>query len=165
MTDALKRWQTGRVQLYLRVKHPGIDPADLTHEFGLQPEHAVQAGAAVSDTGLRKLHTESYWLAALPTQSLQELTAWTKQVSSLPQQSIAVNLRSLRLSHATGIDGMQILIWLRTLEAQRDLIQRINSEGGSVTVVVQRPDRDVPFNLSPHLAQRLAELEIALEID
>jgi hypothetical protein len=60
---------------------------------------------------------------------------------------------------------MQVVHWLRAFDSQRDFIRRINDEGGSVTVVLQRPDRDVPFNLTPELSRRLAEIEVALEID
>jgi hypothetical protein len=154
------------LQLFLRVKHPGIDPADISRELNVEPEYANRAGASVSERGVKRLYSESYWLASLPVRSIQELASWASSSGLKPSApSTAAQLSSLRSAHATGVHGMQILLWLKTLEARASFLKRLNDEGGSITLVVQRPDRDAPFVVSPAVSQRLAQLEIGLEIE
>ena len=155
------------LQLFLRVKHPGIDPDEISRTFDLHPEYANKAGVTVTASGVKKLYSESYWLASLPLRSIQEIALQISQKEpfSPTADSLSTRLRSLRLGHETGIAGMQVIFSLRTLDAQSGFIKRIIGEGGSVTLVLQRADRDVPFSVSPLLSRRLADLEIGLEID
>ena len=55
-------------QLSLRIKHPSMDPADISKELGIEPEHSFRAGQprhSKSGVAPATVHTESYWLAAL----------------------------------------------------------------------------------------------------
>ncbi|HYM36188.1 MAG TPA: hypothetical protein VET48_12365, partial [Steroidobacteraceae bacterium] len=54
-----------RVEMFLRIKHPSIDPQEITEVLGLQPEHATKAGLETSAKGVKRLFSESYWLAHL----------------------------------------------------------------------------------------------------
>ena len=163
MNSPAQRWQTSSIQLYLRVRHPSMDSSEISSALDLTPDHAVNAGAATSATGVRKLHSESYWLASLPTLSISELIGQTRQTTHGAPPRVHANFS--RPSEAVSVAALQILLWLRKFEACRAFIDRVNAELGTVTLVVQRPDRDVPLNLSPTVCGRLAELGVVLEID
>jgi hypothetical protein len=52
-------------QLYLRIRHPSMDPAALSRDFKIEAEHAYRAGdprpKTRSGTTPRSVHSESYW--------------------------------------------------------------------------------------------------------
>jgi hypothetical protein len=55
-------------QLSLRIKHPSMDPADISKELGIEPEHSFRAGQprhSKSGLGAAAVHASSYWLAPL----------------------------------------------------------------------------------------------------
>jgi len=149
-------------QLFLRIKHPALDPDVVTEAIGLQPEHAVKAGRSVSRSGVERLHSESYWIASLRTLS-DEDTEPSDPLLARMTLSQAQSLMKRFLADASGCDSF-ILLWLRRLGEQQALLKRINDEGGSVTLVIQRADHDRPVSVRQSL-QRLAELGIGLEID
>jgi hypothetical protein len=52
----------------LRIRHPNIDPAEITQMLGFEPQHTWRAGdARRSPTGeaLEGIHRESYWMGRL----------------------------------------------------------------------------------------------------
>ncbi|HEY4369409.1 MAG TPA: hypothetical protein VGN07_19405 [Steroidobacteraceae bacterium] len=149
-------------QLFLRIKHPALDPEVVTEAIGLQPEHSVRAGRSVSRSGVERLHSESYWIASLST----PITEDDEPADPLLARMTASQAQSLMkrfAADASGYDGF-IELWLRRLGDQQALLKRINDEGGSVTLVVQRADHDRPVSVRQAL-RRLAELGIGLEID
>jgi hypothetical protein len=177
-----RKLAAARFQLLLRIKHPTLDTADLTRRLQIEPEHAANAGASMSG-GKRSLHSESYWLAVLSNPPFEELVAWTQQSPSShpPQAEVESKLvpftqqpqQLAKLSkevvggmlQAASFHDFYISMWLRKLEAHRDLLQGIVAEQGTVTLVVQRPNRNQSFTVTPRTARRLADLQIALEVD
>lgn len=147
-------------QLFLRIKHPALDPDVVTEAIGLQPEHAIKAGRSVSRSGVERLHSESYWIASLRTVGEEDALP-ADPMAMTPSQ--AQSLMRRFLVDTAGYDGF-ILLWLRRLGEQQELLKRINDEGGSVTLVIQRADHDRPVSVRQSL-QRLSELGIGLEID
>jgi hypothetical protein len=171
-------------QLCLRIKHPTIDPDEITRTLGLEPEHSINAGTAVSGEGVRRLHCESYWIAQLSMPTMESLrdaaakrlglireTQRRKAPSRQAQEAMILGMafaewrkEDLAIVHnATGYD-IFIFTCLKRLEDHGDFFRRINHEGGSVTLIVQRPDYDRPVSIKQTLG-RLAELGIELEID
>jgi hypothetical protein len=149
-------------QLFLRIKHPALDPDVVTEAIGLQPEHAIKAGRSVSRSGVERLHSESYWIASLSTPFDEEAEP-SEPVLARMTPSQAQSLMRRFMVDAGGYDAF-IQLWLRRLGEQQVLLKRINEEGGSVTLVIQRADHDRPVSVRQSL-QRLAELGIGLEID
>ncbi|HEY8508676.1 MAG TPA: DUF4279 domain-containing protein, partial [Steroidobacteraceae bacterium] len=52
----------------LRLRHPDIDPAEITRQLGLQPQAAWRAGEVRRDTSGEELdgtYRETYWLGKL----------------------------------------------------------------------------------------------------
>jgi hypothetical protein len=167
MTDPASKADKSRVEFFLRVKHPTIDPKEITERLELTPEYANMAGAAVSASGVKKLYSESYWLASIPIPSWKDLAAKVVHDADLPSRSILLRpkLPSMRLAHAAGTHDALMMMWLRTIETRSAFVKKIVDEGGSVTLVMQRADRNTPLSFGPALLRCLADLEIGIEID
>ena len=149
------------VEIFLRVKHPTMDPAEITEALGIEPEHAVHVGPAASKSGVRRLHSESYWLARLPTQSLLERVRMQSSATPHPLPTF-VKGHVARLADATQYDWY-ILQALDLLQEKTEFLQQLGREG-SIVLLIQRQDHTMPVSLRISL-QRLTELGIALEID
>ena len=153
-----------RPQLFLRIKHPSLDPTDITQAIGIDPEHAAKAGPDVSTIGVRRLYSESYWLAALPISISETYGTWMTEFNETRGPRISKeDLPSLR--QAGNVYDTFILAWLRKLDGQKDFFARINDEQGSVTLLIQRTNRKGSFTITPALARRIADLGVRLEID
>jgi len=54
--------------IFLRIRHPGIDPARITRTLGIEPQHTWTAGESrrgPAGEALEGVHRESYWMARL----------------------------------------------------------------------------------------------------
>lgn len=148
--------------LSLRIRHPSIDPAQISQELQLEPEHCFRAGEPrTSSSGLKAtaLHAESYWLGALdPSAPLGGL------LSHLPTAG-AESLRS-RAREPIGLDGA-LMLWVTYLSRRHAaLFQRITAEGGQVGLLIEvAPDGARSFSLPPAISRALSELGIALEFE
>lgn len=128
--------ETADWELFLRIKHPSLDPAEISAALDIQAEESIAAGPQVSSSGVRRLHNETYWIASLATFGVVE----------------------------ASLHDMSIVTRLKRLESSGAFFERINRDGGSVTLIVDRGDREEPVVLNRCLA-KLAALGIALEID
>jgi hypothetical protein len=126
----------------------------------MEPEHEVHAGPAASRSGVQRLHSESYWIASLPTPSGEELAKRMLSPASAP----ALTKKDVPgLLNSTEYD-LFILAWLRRLEDAQPFFQKINKENGSVTLLIQRDEAGGPISLRCTLS-RLAQYGIGLEVD
>src|SRR5215469_4970481 len=85
-------------QLSLRIRHPSLDPADLSREFRIEAEHSFRAGdPRPSRSGLApaSVHAESYWLGALNPASWIRLPLADPGLQATQQELGAVVSRSL----------------------------------------------------------------------
>jgi hypothetical protein len=150
-------------QLFLRIRHPSMDPREVTRALAIEPIQTLACGTSVEGS-VRRLHTESYWIAQLPTSSMQELVekyqGGARQLSSLSLKQEDL----LALGHSEW--DTRILLQLRELQAEkpRALLQQVLREGGSVTLLVERGEDRSPFVIKRALA-KLVELGIELEVD
>jgi hypothetical protein len=152
------------VQLFLRIKHPSLDPAEITRTLDIEPERAIAAGANVSSTGVRRLHSESYWIAKLPTTSMMELAKRAREGLATHETPLGLSRDDLIALMGATVQDVPILFRLRRLEVHQEFFDRINRDGGSVTLIVDRDETVRPIVLKLAL-KKLAELGIAIEID
>jgi len=150
-------------QFSLRIRHPSIDPAELSREFGVEPEHSYRAGeqrAPRSVAAKSSLHTESYWLASLdPFDSQQE-------VSFPGQATLQLALEHLRQTATDSFGWALSLSAGRFLRLHADLVRRIAAEGGQVTLLVAlSASRVGSFTLMPEVSRILGDLGIAVEFE
>lgn len=151
-------------ELFLRIRHPSMDPREITRALAIEPIETVACGSSLQGA-VRRLHSESYWIAQLPMSSMHELVAkYRGGVRDLSQLKIDKE-DFLTLAGGTEWDT-RILLQLKELEAEqpRAFLQQILREGGSVALLVDRGEQRSPFAAKRCLA-KLAELGIELEID
>ena len=161
-SSAASKKESAPIEIFLRVKHPTMDPAEITEGLGIEPEHAVHAGPAASRSGVQRLHSESYWLARLPTRSVHEMVLGVR-TSSVPNAlPTFAREKLIKLADATQYD-VYILDALQPMTAKKVFLQQLNRQG-SIVLLIQRPDHSTPLSLRLSLT-KLAELGITLEID
>lgn len=149
-------------QLSLRIRHPSIDPGELSREFKIEPEHSFRAGerrSSRSSIAPPSVHPESYWLGTL------ESAEWPLDIS------FPGNLRSQiaqeHLAAATQGLGMALsLSAIRFFDAHAETLRRIRSEGGQVSLLVAISTGEVTnFNLAPETSRVLGDLGITVEFE
>lgn len=147
-------------QLSLRIRHPSLDPEELSREFNIEAAHCFRAGEPrASRSGIASVHPESYWLGALNTAN------WPAEATA-PEV-----LHLLADQQRVGVVAMRSLGWLLSLStrffsAHASTLRRIGAEGGQVTLLVTAPAGGVNgFSLAPAVSRVFGELGIALEFE
>jgi hypothetical protein len=148
---------------YLRIRHPSMDPREVTRALGLEPAHSWAAGSPRDPDdpdAPRGNHRDSYWLAALGEPLLRSLTAFLPPDPAPPGKS-AWRAPTLMLPLEAFL-----LSQIRLLTPCKSFLARISDEGGScdLAVTMNALDRwSVEF--PPALLRSLADLNIAVTID
>jgi hypothetical protein len=141
-------------QLFLRIRHPTLDPHEITRALAIEPIQTVPCGSS-----------ESYWIAQLPTSSMRELVE--KYRGGVRDLSIVQMNKEEMLAHGGGTEwDTRILLQLKALTAEkpRAFVRQIIREGGSVALIIDRGEQRLPFVIKRAMAT-LAELGIELEVD
>jgi len=150
-------------QLSLRIRHPSMDPADISKELRLEPEHSFRAGQPrpfKSGVAPAAVHTESYWLAPLNPAS------WFGNPSFVEPLNLSVTQQQIDAAIARNLTGVLSLYALRLSKSQGALLQRIRSEGGQSSLLVTlSPTAVGGFNLAPEVSRIFGELGITLEFE
>jgi len=139
----------------LRIRHPSIDPKEVTRRVGIDPQHAWRAGEprhVDGDHAGSALHRETYWVGLLPPPVLGP-SPWghgvdesLRRAAALPQASLYFTLLNMKRSAA---------FW-----------REFADQGGTIECLLQvhRADR-FQLDLSQALLLALVELRITLSID
>lgn len=141
----------------LRIRHPSVDPAEITKRLGIEPQHAWRAGEPreidAGDVG-SAVHRETYWVGLLPHRPTlgpvlgthAGVPEFVRGAISHPQ--VALYFTLLKMKRATGF-------W-RTFAEQ----------GGTVECLLQvhKAER-FQLDLSQALLLALVELKITLSIE
>jgi len=150
-------------ELSLRVRHPSMDPADLSRELGFEPTHSFRAGEPRqprSGVMPASVYGESYWLGALdPT--FWPIDTWFSGLSN-PEQA----RRNLDEAAARSLGWALSLSARRFASTHAALFERIRVDGGQVSLLVALSPVDVgSFNLSPEVSRVFSELGITIEFE
>jgi hypothetical protein len=152
--------------LSLRIRHPSIDPAELSRAFALEPLHAFRAGdlrAARQGSGSTR-HAASYWLVDLvPGLS----TAIAFEPSFSDAIGVSQTARQRLGDMAAGNPGLALsLIVTQVLKARADLLTRLVAEGGDVTLLVELSTQTLQgFSLAPQTLRALADLAVTVNVE
>jgi hypothetical protein len=126
----------------LRIRHPSIDPHEITGKLGLSPQHSWKAGEArrtAQGAPLEGSYRESFWTA-----EFQELETGLKGVREIEAVLMAA------------------VVQLRRSQA---FLSRLHSDGGTVELSVEViGDREFTLVLSPQLLSLLARAGVALTL-
>jgi hypothetical protein len=154
-------------QLSLRIKHPSLDPADISKELGIEPLHSFRAGQLRhSKSGLvpAAVHTESYWLALLNPASWFANPLFAEPLEE--PLRLAITQGHINAAIACNLTGAIGLCAARFNETHSAWIRSIHSEGGEISLLVTlSPTAVSTFSLLPQVSRMLAELRITLEFE
>lgn len=143
----------------LRVRHPSMDPADLSEAFSIEPEYSYRAGSVRTSRTSRttaSVHSESYWLGELTPSEL------APGVPPFQDPHVQRQLTAARASLSWALS----LTCMRFLKTHADLLRNIRSEGGEITLLVTICNGDIgPFTLMPEVSRVFGDLGVAIEFE
>jgi hypothetical protein len=150
-------------QLSLRVRHPSLNPADLSREFQVPADHSFRAGdprPAGAGHSSTSVHTESYWLGTL------DPGPWHPDISFPENQPLQLAATHLRTLAANSLGWALALAATQFFHRHAELLRRLHAEGGETSLLVALSPGEVGgFGLSPEVSRILGELGIALEFE
>ena len=132
----------------LRIRHPNIDPEEITHALGLEPQHCWKAGETrrtIQGEPLEGAYRESYW------------TGLFFETGAAP---LGVPVLGLVGNEAVLAQAVQ---QLRRLQP---FLRRLQQDGGTVELLVEMATApEFSFSLSPRLLSMLASAGVSLLLD
>jgi hypothetical protein len=150
-------------QLSLGIRHPSMDPAEISRELRLEPDDSFRAGEprqSRSGLGSTTRHAETYWLGTLnpadwrETLSIPENPGAGRSAAFLADDGIA-NVLDLALGASAFF-----------LRAHATFFQRIQSEGAQVRLLVALEPKAVrSFTITPATSRVLNELGVTIEFE
>ena len=150
-------------QLSLRIKHPTMDPANISKELGIEPEHSFRAGQSRrSKAGIAAaaIHTESYWLAPLNPSS------WFGTLPFEPLPNVPISQSMIDTAITRNLAWALGLCAVRFSKAHTELLHTISSEGGEISLLVTLSASAISsFSLQPHISRIFGELGMTLEFE
>ncbi|MEP6547590.1 MAG: hypothetical protein ABJD53_08985 [Gammaproteobacteria bacterium] len=162
-----------RIQLSLRVRHPAIDPEEISEALGLEPEHCFKAGDSRPTRSKGRIaahHTQTYWLAPVSAESWPDPIE-PKFLAALAEKSPArQGAVSAEVVQAANVDfrsrGIEavLFLFLQRLNARHSFLQKIQAEGGDVALIlVIERESAADFTLPVGVARLLVQLGISIE--
>jgi hypothetical protein len=155
--------QVPAFELSLRIRHPSMDPAELSRELGMKAHSSFRAGdprRSRSGHPTASVHGESYWLGTLDSGSspgADWLTGFAhlEVAQKSHDKTVARNLGWALSFHATHV--------LRTHAA---VLERIRNEGGQVSLLVALSPAEVDsFSVTPEVSRIFSHLGITIEFE
>jgi hypothetical protein len=135
----------------LRIRHPSIDPQDVTNALGFPPQHSWRAGdrREAQDDSPATTYRETYWFGPLPG----------IPAGLLPQLSVSREAIHLPL------EG-KLLFALAALRRAEGFLRRIVDDGGSLGLIIESFGPDAfRLDLSPSTIAMLARLGVEISLD
>jgi len=146
----------------LRIRHPSVDPAEVTRRLGIAPVHAWRAGEPreidAGEVGSSK-HRESYWLGLMPSRQPGPMLG----VTGLKTALLAAEAFKSAATHPA-----QVALYFTLLKMKRaaSFWRDFAEQGGTVECLMQVHETErFHLDLSPALLIALVELKIALSIE
>jgi hypothetical protein len=154
-------------QLSLRIRHPSLDPSELSREFKIEPVHSFRAGDPRSSrSGLApaSVHAESYWLGAL---NVVGPAGGSAASLSIPEPFLEMMAsRKVWATPTNSLGWALFLIARQFFTAHTAILHRIRSEGGQIALLVTLLRGEVSgFSLSPEVGRVLSDLGVAVEFE
>jgi hypothetical protein len=153
-------------ELALRIRHPSMDPAAISRELRLEPEHSFKVGEPrTSSSGIAAaaVHGESCWLGTLDPQT------WSPEQTAFDMPARTRTSATKERLRAMVMDSLGMALTLAAshfLRSHGDFFRRLQSEGGDVGLIVELPAASAQsFTLTPQVAKIFADLSIAVDFE
>jgi hypothetical protein len=150
-------------QLYLRIRHPSVDPAALSRDFKIEPEHAYRAGEPrPTRSGItpRSVHAESYWLGTL------DPLKWPPDISFPEHPQLQAAAEHLQATATNSLGWALSLSTTTFFHLHAALLRRITSEGGQISLLVTLSASEVgSFSLSPEVSRAFGDFGVTVEFE
>jgi hypothetical protein len=156
-------------ELAIRIRHPSLDPAEITRELKLEPEHSFKAGdPRTSSSGIAaaSVHAESYWLSHIDAARLPSSGLFDERPIARTARAGMAALERLRAFAGDSLGITLTTCVLLFLGPHREFLRRVKNDGGSVALLVEVSTTSVPgFKLTPDVTRVLSDLGITVEIE
>jgi hypothetical protein len=156
--------QSRPFEFSLRIRHPTMDPFEMSKALGLEPVHAFKAGerrTPRSNVSAPSVHTESYWLGTLD--SLSPL-AGTSAPEGSPLNRVERAFDQVR--SPLGALGLAFNVFLTGFARRHEpFLRRVQLEGGQVTLLVEVTGAVRGFTITPEMSRMLEKSGIAVEFE
>ena len=156
-------------ELAIRIRHPSLDPAEITRELKLEPEHSFKAGdPRTSSSGIAaaSVHAESYWLSHIEAGRLPSPALFDEPPIA---RRLRAGMAAVERMRAVAGDSLGITLTacvLLFLGPHREFLRRVKNEGGTVALLVEISASNVPgFKLTPDVSRVLSDLGITVEFE
>jgi hypothetical protein len=150
--------------LALRIRHPSMNPTDISRELHIEPTHSFRVGErrdSRSHATASSVHGESYWLGALDPSSWSA-GAW---LSGFSNPGLAEKKLGRVADHSLGL-VLTLLTTIGLVRVHASLFERIRAEGGQVSLLVALSSTLVSsFSLTPEVSRKFGELGITVEFE
>src|ERR1700733_1425179 len=182
-------------QLSLHVRHPSVDPEEISRELGLEAAESFRAGAprhSRSGVAATTVHPETYWVAVLdsmvwsaPATVARRLTriagseAHTRKGSEVAQQFLATLLPQeakvlrarfgLEEGEATlpGSLGWGIVLVCHCMAVRHGrFLARLREQGGSLALLAAvQAEALMGLRITPEMGRQLHDLGLTVKIE
>ncbi|HEY6641939.1 DUF4279 domain-containing protein [Povalibacter sp.] len=147
----------------LRIRHPEIDPAQITRKLGLQPQHVWARGDAKvpgdSTAGRRR---DTYWSARLP--QLLERAAQTFPLDDAVTTRFDPVIYAQFASRAIDLPAF-LALHLLQMKSAKEFLQALAREGDVALVVAMEAQSGAGIRLEQALLRQIVELGLRLEFE
>jgi hypothetical protein len=147
-------------ELSLRIRHPSIDPAEVSRVLRMEAKYSFRAGEPRRWRGEKtSVHSESYWLGTVDP-NYSPAGAWFASFSRL--EAIAREQGRALTRNLGWALSLSARVFLRA----KTLFERIRMEGGEVCLLVTLSATAIEsFSLTPDVSRIFGDLGITLEFD
>lgn len=149
-------------EISLSIRHPTIDPAEISRTLDIEPIDAFRAGDPRphgSLEGETRAHPETYWVAVFTPDT------WPMQ-QSLAHFWPEATVRTLRRNVRLTLEARLATVCEQLRSRHREFLQRLRAEGGRIALrTTLSPQEIASFTLPAGVGRALIELGIAIEFD
>ena len=144
-------------RLSLHIRHPSIDPGEISRELQIDAEQSFTAGQPRKSRTLTSttVHTESYWVGMMTPEFPARTGSWWAQMDENIRGALFGSLSTMLSWSCT-----------RLVMGHRDFLRRIIAEGGRIRLLVTlAPGALHGFTVSPEMSRMLGEFGITVEFE
>jgi hypothetical protein len=166
-------------QLSLHVRHPSVDPEEISRELSLEAVECFRAGEprhSRSGLAATAVHGETYWVAVVdpmgwsaPTTLARRMPTQELMSAVLPQEAKVLRARfGLDEAETTpGSLGWGIVLVCHCLTVRhRGFLARLREQGGSLTLLAAiQPEAMVGLRITPEMGRQLHDLGLTVKIE